>query len=337
MDIRRTTARITSIKSHYVIQPNLMSYSYRIHIKLPKDKGFKCDESTFEIKSADNFKPIKVKSSKDHKSLSQTSELVFRSDGYPDKAEAESEGKKVLTNLVRAFIRLKKGIDFGARGSTFQITPVGLEHFQKEFGVERMLEGGLGLKVYETLPPPRFAQMKVSPKVLTPIEKLEQIFNKAELEYRELSQKELLSAQLFNSSFFEEIPESRFLLLVMAIEVLITCEKRSDEIGEHVNQMVILTKSNSQINSSDKESIISSLSWLKSQSIGQAGRELAKNKLRGKKYHNMTARKFFSHIYSVRSNLVHGNSNLPSTNELGILSLALEKFVSDLLTGELNE
>lgn len=193
----------------------------------------------------------------------------------------------------------------------------------------------MGLKVYETEPPPRFAQFKVSPKVLTPVNKLQNTFKKAADKYRELSQKELLSIQLFNSSFFEEIPESRFLLLVMAVEVLITCNVRSEEVDSHIDILIELTIENTKIDKNDKDSIIGSLTWLKKQSIGQAGRELAKKRLGINKYHDMYADKFFTEIYRVRSNLVHGNTIQPSSEDIGKLSIELEKFISDLLTGEI--
>jgi len=314
-----------------------MSFSYRIQIKFPDDTRLECENSTYKIDGNGNFRPIRVDAFKQDNSISESSELVFKSDGFDNQKEAENEGDKVLNTLIRTFIHLKKGIDFGARGPSFHITPEGLKHFQKQFEVERMLEGGLGLKVYKTLPPPRFAQLNVSPTVFTPINKLEQTFEKAETKFKELNQKEFLSAQLFNSSYFEEIPESRFLLLVMAIEVLIECQPRSKNVEELIDELSELTKTNEKIDSSDKQSILGSLSWLKSDSIGQAGRKLAKKKLSDKKYNEMSADKFFTYIYGIRSNLVHGNKDLPTSKDLGSLSPELEKFVSDLLTTELNE
>ena len=122
----------------------------------------------------------------------------------------------------------------------------------------------------------------------------------------------------------------------MAVEVLITCEPRSEEVSTHIDYLLKLTDSNLYISSNDKESIKGSLSWLKSQSIGQAGRTLAKNRLGKIKYYNLSASKFFTYCYKVRSNLVHGSSETPNRQELGILSSEITKFVSDLLTNDLS-
>lgn len=177
--------------------------------------------------------------------------------------------------------------------------------------------------------------MNTSHQVLTPADKLEQTFKKSLSNFRELSQKEYLAIQLYSSSFFEDIIESRFLLLVMAIEVLIESTERSKEAIEHVEKMEELTKSNSDLKKSDRDSILGSLSWLKNQSIGQAGRELARTKLADKEYQNKKAEKFFTHCYEIRSSLVHGNSSSVKHEELGIIALGLEEFVSDLLLPEL--
>ena len=179
-----------------------MSFSYRIQIKLPNNIGFEHNESSYYVDGNENFRSITIKSLQENKSLSESTEFVFVSDGFNNYTEAEKEGKKVLNSLIRSFVKLKKGIDYGALGPSFHITKDGLEHFQREFGVERLLEGGLGLKVYETLPKAKFLTSKVDPKVHTPINKLKEIFLEAESKYRELNKKELLSIQLFNSSFF---------------------------------------------------------------------------------------------------------------------------------------
>ncbi|HPC35292.1 MAG TPA: hypothetical protein P5268_03315 [Candidatus Marinimicrobia bacterium] len=310
-----------------------MSYSYRIQIKFPKDFGLICNESSYYINGNENLHPITIRSLHEDQNLSESSEYVFVGDGFDSYSEAEEEGKSVLNSIIRSFVKLGIGIDYGIKGPSAHITEDGLEHFRRQFCVERLLEGGLGLKVYKTLPHPKFATPEITTQVHTPIVKFVDILIESKNKYREFTDKELLSIKLFNSSFFEEIPESRFLLLVMAVETLIICEPRSEEVIEHVNNIIKMTNSNDKICPDEKKSIINSLSWLKLKSIGQAGRELAKGKLGNKKYYNLSAPKFFTYCYEVRSNLVHSGRKPPDYKELGELSNELIKFVSNLLFG----
>lgn len=314
-----------------------MSFSYRIQIKLTKTKGFNCDETIYKLENIEGYRPIQIKSAREGEKIQDAEDLVFFSEGFNSFEDAEKEGGKVLNTIIRSFLKLKKGIDFGARGTSFQITKEGLKYFEEVLGVKRMLPGGLGLKVYASSPQPKFVTPKTELKISSPIAHFENAFTQAISNYRELNSTELLSTQLFNSSFFEEIPESRFLLLVMAIEILIQCKPRSIEVKNHIERMIELTNTNNEINDSDKKSIKGSLSWLKNQSIGQAGRELSRKLLGETKYYGMSAARFFTHCYDIRCTLVHGNSTLQSKEVIGLLSLELEKFVSDLLTMDMNQ
>lgn len=84
-----------------------MSYSFRIHIKLPKDKGFMCEEKKFEINDSTIFRPITVKALDDAESISKSTDLFIISNGFTCIEEAEREGNKVLNTIIRSFVSLK--------------------------------------------------------------------------------------------------------------------------------------------------------------------------------------------------------------------------------------
>jgi hypothetical protein len=93
----------------------------------------------------------------------------------------------------------------------------------------------------------------------------------------------------------------------------------------------------SAIDKPTKEAIISSLQWLKDESIGESGRALCRRLLPDCRYDNRSPWAFFTLCYNLRSEMLHrGRIEDP---KLDILSFAntLEGFVSDLLLASLRE
>lgn len=146
-----------------------------------------------------------------------------------------------------------------------------------------------------------------------------------------ISQREELSYTLFNASFFQPTADSRFLLLVMAIEALIQPEHRSDKSFTHVDSLIQQTK-NSDLPEQERNSILGTLHWLRYESINQAGRRIVTERIGDRTYIEKTAADFFTHCYQIRSNLVHGNLPIPTFEEIGGVAATLEVFVSELLT-----
>ena len=307
-----------------------MSYSYRIQIKLPPGYTLGLPKNVDSIMNIKNFNPIKVRFPENVSNILEPAFISFISDNFISPTEAEVEGEKVLNCIIRSFVKMQHGIDFGYDGPLSAFTDYGLQVFQQQFGVERLLPGKLGLSVYESFPTPQFITMNADISVSSPFENFVNAFTEVSTNNKIHNQKELLAIKLYNSSFFEVIAETRYLLLIMAIEVLIDCKPRNDEAIIFVDNLLEMVKTNSNLILNDKESMIGSLKWLKLQSIGQAGRELAQ-KLGDKKYYNKAPSEFFTFCYSKRSQLVHGSSKTPDLSELGTLSAELQKFISDLI------
>lgn len=141
----------------------------------------------------------------------------------------------------------------------------------------------------------------------------------------------MLALALFNASFFQRSADSRFVLLVMAVEALIDPAPRSAEARAYVDGLITQTRSSS-LSEAEKQSIIGALRCLRNESINSAGRRLASARLPSKFYQDKLPPDFFSHCYQLRSNLVHGNLPFPTFEEVGAAAATLEVFVSDLLT-----
>ena len=152
------------------------------------------------------------------------------------------------------------------------------------------------------------------------------------------TEKETLALDLFNASFFQQTVDSRFVVLVMAIEALLDPRPRSAAAVTEVESMMKATLESQSLTPDEKKSLLGSLKWLKSESINQAGRRVAADRL-GARRCTWTRKSptFFSYCYSIRSRLVHGENPLPTQEEVGSAVGQLEVFVSDLPSGHLRE
>ena len=308
-----------------------MSYSFRIQFIFAKQKGIKSEDIQYQIIPSRFVLPCILRSIRNDEKIEDAEELVIESSRYKTIDDATKSGEIVIDALLLALASLKMGADVGLKPSSSVITDQGIKYFEAQTN-NRVLQGGLGLKVYETEPRPIFMKPSVIYKVLNPISKLVEALNYAIENPRTLSDKEKIALQLFNTSFFENAIEARFLTLIMAIEVLLEFQPRPEIVQTHINNLINLTENNESIEKAQKDSLIGSLKWLLNESINQAGRRVANAKLNGKLYNDMTPTKFFTHCYDLRCKLVHGSVPFPSSNEIGALLSQLEIFVSDLLS-----
>ncbi|TDA27855.1 MAG: hypothetical protein DSO00_06250 [Archaeoglobi archaeon] len=119
----------------------------------------------------------------------------------------------------------------------------------------------------------------------------------------------------------------------MAVETLLKPEPRFCAAKQHVDELIPLTNESTMLPKSEKNSLLGSLQELRKESIGQAGRKLAK-KLGDRKYLDRSAEDFFTYCYSLRSKLVHGKKR-PHREKVAEAVVNLESFVGDLLSGPL--
>lgn len=184
---------------------------------------------------------------------------------------------------------------------------------------------------FESEPKPRFALIKAEPLRGVNKESFESTFLAAASCASRLSEREAVAFSLFNDSFFRQSADSRFLLLMMAIEALLELRPRSDASKLHVEAMIAHTQS-AALPSEEKASMIGAIRWLRNESISQAGRHIADERLGTRTYMDMPAPKFFTHCYGMRSALVHGSLPFPTFEQVSRIVGQLESFVSDLLT-----
>jgi len=231
---------------------------------------------------------------------------------------------------MRAFATIRIGADFGDRAPKGAFTMAGLE----SFGLpgRQNLDDVHGLMVFEGEPAPIFIGMgPATARLSSPHERLVEAMAIA-IATGGLSKERQVAYDLFAASFGQRSADARFALLMMALEALIHPAARSDGSRRHVEGLIKATEC-SMLSKTEVASIQGSLRWLLDESIGQAGRRLAK-KLEPRRYNELAPARFFTHCYEIRSRLMHGHHPLPTRDELGLWGAPLEVFVADLISAQ---
>ncbi|MES2500378.1 MAG: hypothetical protein V4570_07575 [Pseudomonadota bacterium] len=307
-----------------------MNYSFRIRFNRSPTDTIQSEANKLVLPNKHLMPLVTIYARQDNLEIRNSDQMAVISSGYASAKEAEVAGFETRKALTIALSRTRVGADFGSRAAKGMFTEEGLKWVEQEIK-QRALNNTHGLMVYETWPKPRFVSSNAQMTRGTKPESFISAYKKALDASPAISQRDELSYVLFNASFFQPTADSRFLLLIMAIEALIEPELRSNESVTHINSLIQKTK-NAELPDQEKISIVGSLEWLKSESINQAGRRLVSERLGNRMYIEMSAKKFFTHCYQVRSNFVHGNLPIPTLDEISALSATLEVFVSELLT-----
>lgn len=262
--------------------------------------------------------------------LKDALQFVLVGEGYATDTEARAAANFFETVMMIALAKVRVGVDFGQRTAKGAFTGEGIR-WREELHSQRVLNDVHGVMIYETFPEPKFDFLKASMIRHAGVDSFLQAFKSAHSTCPSLSERERLAYTPFNASFFQPAADSRFILLVMAIEALIELSPRSVESQAHVKSLMQATKV-ACIPLEERNSMIGALRWLAKESISQAGKRTVASLLGAREYAGRQAEDFFAHVYQMRSNLVHGNLPYPTAEEVRAIAAPLEVFVSDLLT-----
>jgi hypothetical protein len=313
-----------------------MTYCLRLRFRVTGSGRINSD--SHEVSIADPAgKDVTLRSIEPEKPIAESEHLALVAKSYPSEAEAFEAGMWWRAVLPKAFARVRVGADFGEHGPSSVVTEKGLEWFRVQFGTpndQPLLTDVHGLMVFECDPWPRFARAETSQIQVG--RSAERVFAAVEAAARlgaRMPPREQLSYELFSASFAQPTADSRFVVLVMAIEALIEPASRAKEVVVHVGSLIEATRQ-SDIPIGEVNSIIGSLRWLRDESIAQAGRRLV-SRLGDRQYQGRSPQKFFTECYTIRSQLVHGHMPRPTWAQVNEYSAELEGFVGDLLSPEL--
>lgn len=323
-------ARHQRLSIMMIEQETAPQYSFRIRFSRSPTDTIKFDGDEIKLSDVGSGESVYLRSSPREVLIKNAEQLVLIGDGYQSEDEAHEAGTRYMRILTVALAKVRVGAEFGARVGKSVVTYEGVKWLEAQQG-QRILNDVHGLMVYLSRPTPKFARFSVKGIRGASVQSFQTIFASARRASGALSDREKLAFTLFNASFFLPTADMRFILLVMAIEALIEPEPRSAAAQEHVKQLISETKK-AALPDAERSSMLGSLRWLLSESIAQGGCRLVTSRLGDREYEQKPAAQYFTQVYQMRSNLVHGNLPYPTFEEVSTAVANLEVFVSDLLT-----
>jgi len=302
-----------------------MSYTFRLRFKISERKKLGIAEEEIIIEETQKTKII-LRSAQREKAIKDCDELILKGVGYDTKEIAEKAGQKSRDNLTLAFCRLRFPANFGDRAAHGRFFEAGLKMLESEVSAT-VLNDIHGLQVYSTSLNPKFAKLGDFKGFVTTSRDITiNTISTAFCKPFPVSDRKRLAYELFSASMSSNYVDSRFLLLMMAIETLIDQIIRPSDELKQIDELIIIT---SQSNIDRKASLIDCLRNLKTESVGSAGRRLASRL--SNIYMGKSPSKFFTNCYEIRSRLVHGAVPRVSIEDIGNLISDLEQFVCDLI------
>jgi hypothetical protein len=311
-----------------------MAYCFRIRFRLGEHVAIRSDDTEWVL--TDPALPnevIRLRPTPDPVgSIGAARELSLFGSGYSSKAGAQAAAERWRDVLHAAFARFAIGADFGERAPGSAFTEYGLRTLEAQLG-RRVLNDVHGIMTFACEPQPTFVHQGMEMTVGHNPALLRRAIDHAASIGLRLTPQQRVAFDLYSASFFIPVADARFLMLMMAVETLITLELRSDKEQRHIATLIDATQE-SGLEKSAIHSIASTLGWLKYESISQAGRRLAAS-LGERLYAGEQSVAFFTGCYELRSALVHGKYPRPTRDQVDVRAATLEHFVGHLICGPL--
>lgn len=309
-------------------------FTFRLRFLVAKGSAITLAQPEFDLVRLDPERLVRLCSKPKEANISDAKELILTSSGWLSEEQALAAGSRCRDALLLACAKWRIGIDLGTGPPKFMMTRAGLEMFQRQVG-STLLNDIHGLMTHRTELKPSYVSGAADVVLSTPMDRFQAAFHSALRILRPFSERERLSYDLFNFSFFQLASKTRLLLLVMAFESLLEDQLRPAHVVEYVEQMIRQTREATDLLAKQKESLISSLGRLRYESIRQLGKRFASERLGSRQYNDMNPETFFDHCYNLRSRLAHGLTPTPTDQEIGAAAATLECFMSDILAYDL--
>jgi len=283
---------------------------------------------------------VRLATTKADEPIKDSQELQVSGRGYTSAEAAGVAATRWQGILEKALARNKIGANFGLRHAraNAMFTAAFLAQAEQAAGT-KVLTDHLGITIFEYEPEsePLFLSLKTEghPGRL-PEHVLASIRAADENNILVDSDRERLAYELYSASFTVSYPDARFMLLMMAVETLIEQHERSVEALAHIDKLIASTAT-SGLDRREIDSLTQSFMQLRLESVGRAGRRLMKESLAGRSYREKSPQDFFQDCYQLRSRLVHGAEDRPSSAGVENYTVELEVLLTDLLGDGLPE
>lgn len=307
----------------------MVDYNFRNTIHLAPANQLDVAEERLVLSSPSEEPPVSIRPLPPAETFDTATHLVLEGGQYPTVEDAISAGKRWRRWLLITFASHYTGIDIGdedephAQAMPPQSIPVPVPAGTAVFRDRH------GLLVYPAYPPARFGKFEASASAVRSSQQLVERLRAVQQADSGMSQEQVLAYTLLHSSMFDDNLETQFVLLVTSVEAVLRPEKRPTEYRKLIKTFMRQTEQSS-LTADERNSLHGYLGNGQRYSISETGRALAKI-LGDTTYDNSTPGEFFTVVYGMRSNIVHGNAQRPSHDELRQKIPALRTFVTQLL------
>ena len=307
-------------------------YSFRFDFRLAHETGLYIDSIELDWPIDKGRRALKI-ASLEKQPIKNSKNLMMVSDGWPSRKKARKAGEHYRDILMLTFAKLQIGADFYFRNMPGDVATLMKKYLEIKDKRPIINVPPGEIIVYKTEKSPLVSKISADILFQPTKEEFENIFSLAIEQPRIITERERLSFAFFNSSFFQESPEVKFILRIMAVEALLEQLPRSNNSQAHVQKLIKITQDSNDLPQEEKDSLMGSLFYCLEESFRRRGGILAKNRLGNRKYNNKGAASFWKDCYDLRSKMVHGKPPLPSPEEIESLEAQLKLFVLDLLVG----
>ena len=313
----------------------MTDYNFRLRFNLANAYRIGSDAEEIDLLVTPTKQRLRLRTAVSGTPIKDNSRAVVLGGPYTSPNEAMEAGEQAKKALLYWAVEQRLGIDLGDGRQRSVVTDAGLAMFQQQWGAP-VRNDVHGIDVYEAIHNLRFAFTNMTPVVGKNPLALVETFNREFREPMLLTEKQRLAAEIYSGSFFDVSHRSRFITLVTAVEALLEPSRRSESAQTLVSEIENITRS-SDVDNATQNAILSSLQWLRFESIGQTGRSLAKRLIPERQYGGRTSWSFFTYCYQLRSQILHrGGAEDDSADLLGLAN-ETEGFVAYILLASLRQ
>jgi hypothetical protein len=313
----------------------MVLFDFRLRFNFPHEIRINSDAGIIELINNQPKEHIYLTSGNRDIPIKDSSNVAIIGKSYNSETEAKTAAIKSKRAILYWAIDQRSGIDLGDRKQLSVVTNEGLAFYQKQYNYH-FRNDIHGIDVYEHVDNIKFIEAKADATVGKYPPRLIEIFQHEYKNDRILTEKQILAGEIYASSFFDISPRSRFITLVSGIEALLEPQKKP-EIVQHLISEAQNQARESIKDISIKDSIVSSFEMLRYQSIGQAGRTLITQLIPGETFQGKNSVEFFSHIYELRSRMLHDGTISDKSIDIHDLANETEAFVNRLILASLNK
>jgi hypothetical protein len=312
----------------------MATYDFRLRFNLSESYRIGSAAEEFELLALQTGERIRLRTAVSGAQIRDHARVAVLGGPYGTKDQARAAAERSKRALLYWAIEQRVGIDFGDGKQRSGLTKKGLALLQKQY--ERPVRNDIhGIDVYEHVEKLLFVSSDAQPTESKDPKSLIETFKREYENSRQLTEKQVLASEIYASSFFDVSARSRFITLVTAVEALLELQVRSVEVQNLVAEFETATQG-SKMDKDTKDSIIGSLQWLKCQSIGQAGRALARQLLPDELFNGQSSPDFFTRCYDLRSQILHRGTIENESVDIDQLANVMETFVARLLLASWN-